>query len=234
MDEVFHGINRLTVELLRQTGWEVIIPENQRCCGALHAHQGMREEAKQLAKANIRAFEASGAEIYVNNAGGCGAMLREYDRLLHDETKWRERATRFVEKTRDISEVLARSGLPACRKEWEGGIVYQDSCHLRNVQKIAEEPRQLLRSIPGAVYVEMAGADRCCGSGGIYNLLHFEESMKILDDKMKEVLKTGAKTIVTVNPGCHLQMRLGVKRMEATDRIRVRHLVEVLSEVYLE
>jgi glycolate oxidase iron-sulfur subunit len=234
MDEVFHGINRLTVELLRQTGWEVIIPENQRCCGALHAHQGMREEAKQLAKANIRAFEASGAEIYVSNAGGCGAMLREYDRLFQDEPKWRERAARLAERIRDISEVLVRFGPPAFRREWEGVIVYQDSCHLRHVQKVVEEPRELLRSIPGAVYVEMEGADRCCGSGGIYNLLHFEESMKILDDKMKEAAKTGAATIVTANPGCHLQMRLGVERMGEAGRIRVLHLVEVLAEVCLE
>ncbi|PRX40609.1 glycolate oxidase iron-sulfur subunit [Planifilum fimeticola] len=234
MDEVFHGINRSTVALLQQAGWEVIIPGNQRCCGALHAHQGMREKAKQLAKDNIRAFEASGAEIYVNNAGGCGAMLQEYDLLFRDEPEWRERAARFVERTRDISEVLVRCGLPPFRREWEGVIVYQDSCHLRHVQKVVEEPRGLLRSIPGAVYVEMEGADRCCGSGGIYNLLHFEESMKILEDKMKEVEKAGATTIVTTNPGCHLQMRLGVERMGWTDRIRVRHLVEVLAEVCLE
>jgi glycolate oxidase iron-sulfur subunit len=234
MDEVFHGINRSTVALLQQAGWEVIIPGNQRCCGALHAHQGMREKAKQLAKDNIRAFEASGAEIYVNNAGGCGAMLREYDLLFRDEPEWRERAARFVERTRDISEVFVRWGLPPFRREWEGVIVYQDSCHLRNVQKVVQEPRELLRSIPGAVYVEMEGADRCCGSGGIYNLLHFEESMKILDDKMKDVERAGATTIVTTNPGCHLQMRLGVERMGWTDRIRVRHLVEVLAEVCLE
>ncbi|MFS8513633.1 MAG: (Fe-S)-binding protein [Planifilum fulgidum] len=234
MDEVFHGINRSTVALLQQAGWEVIIPGNQRCCGALHAHQGMREKAKQLAKDNIRAFEASGAEIYVNNAGGCGAMLREYDRLFQDEPKWRERAARLAERIRDISEVLVRFGPPAFRREWEGVIVYQDSCHLRNVQKVVQEPRELLRSIPGAVYVEMEGADRCCGSGGIYNLLHFEESMKILDDKMKEAAKTGAATIVTANPGCHLQMRLGVERMGEAGRIRVLHLVEVLAEVCLE
>jgi glycolate oxidase iron-sulfur subunit len=234
MDEVFHGINRSTVALLRQAGWEVIIPEEQHCCGALHAHQGMRERAKQLAKANIRAFEASGAEVYVNNAGGCGAMLREYHHLFHDEPEWRERAARFAEKTKDISEVLVQCGPPAYLKKWEGVIVYQDSCHLRNVQKVVKEPRELLRSIPGAVYVEMEGGDSCCGSGGIYNLLHFEESMKILDAKMKEVARTGATTIITTNPGCHLQMRLGVERMGKSDRIRVRHLVEVLAEVCLE
>lgn len=234
MDEVFHGINRSTVDLLRHAGFEVIIPKNQCCCGALHAHQGMRELAKQLAKANIQAFEASGAEVYVNNAGGCGAMLREYDRLFQDEPKWRKRAARFVERIRDISEVLVQCGLPAYRKKWEGIIVYQDSCHLRNVQKVVEEPRKLLRSIPGAVYVEMEGSDSCCGSGGIYNLLQFEKSMKILNDKIKVVLKTGATTIVTTNPGCYLQMRLGVERRGESGHIRVRHLVEVLAEVCLE
>lgn len=234
MDEIFHGVNRSTVDLLRHVGLEVTIPKAQRCCGALHAHQGMRAQAKRLAKANICAFEASGAEVYVNNAGGCGAMLREYDRLFQDEPEWRERAARFVEKIRDISEVLVHYGPPTYRKAWEGVIVYQDSCHLRNVQKVVEEPRQLLRSIPGAVYVEMEDSDRCCGSGGIYNLLHFEESIKILDDKMKVVAKTGASTLVTTNPGCHLQMRLGAERRKGSTPLRVRHLVEVLAEVCLE
>ncbi|MBO8171590.1 MAG: (Fe-S)-binding protein [Bacillaceae bacterium] len=229
MDAVMYRINRLTIELLRAVGCEVVIPETQTCCGALHAHQGMKEAAEQLARANIGAFERSESDFYINNAGGCGAMLIEYDQLLGKDPAWRERARDFVSKSRDISQVLDQFGPLPFKKEWNGTITYQDSCHLRHVQKVTEEPRRLLQSVPGATFVEMADSDRCCGSGGIYNLLHYDESMKILDDKMEKAADTCAETIVTTNPGCLLQMKLGVAR-KGMSQTRVLHLVEVLAE----
>ncbi|SFJ58971.1 (Fe-S)-binding protein [Thermoflavimicrobium dichotomicum] len=230
-DALLYRTNRLTIHLLTLVGCEVVIPAQQNCCGALFSHQGMTEEAKKLARANIEAFEKSGADYYVNNAGGCGAMLREYDQLFKDEPEWQERAKRFVQAVRDISELLVQFGPLPFQKEWKGIITYQDSCHLRNVQKVINEPRQLLQSVPGATYVELKSADQCCGSGGIYNLLHFQESMKILDVKMKDIEETQATTIVTTNPGCYLQMRLGVERMGAGDSIQTLHLVELLAKV---
>jgi glycolate oxidase iron-sulfur subunit len=143
---------------------------------------------------------------------------------------WRERAQSFVGKTRDITEVLVQFGPLPFVKEWDGIITYQDSCHLRNVQGVIDEPRQLLQSVPGATYVELEGSDRCCASGGIYNLLHFEESMAILDAKMTNVRKTSAATVVTTNPGCLLQMKLGVEREGIGSEVRVLHIVEVLAE----
>ncbi|NSL53310.1 (Fe-S)-binding protein [Calidifontibacillus erzurumensis] len=229
-DAMLHKINRLTVELLTVVGCEVVIPKMQNCCGALHAHQGFTEDAKQLAKKNIIAFEQSNADYYINNAGGCGAMLREYDHLFANDPEWYERAVHFVSRTRDIHEILVQYGPLPFKKEWNGIITYQDSCHLRNVQGVYEEPRQLIQSIPGVHYVELPTADRCCASGGIYNLLHFNESMKILDSKMKDVLRTRAKTVVTANPGCLLQMRLGIEREGKSNEIQGLHLVEVLAE----
>lgn len=230
MDSLMSRMNRLMIELLTSVGCEVVIPEQQNCCGALHAHQGATKKAKELAKANIQAFMQSGAEYYVNNAGGCGAALGEYDHLLADDEEWVNVAKEFVQKSKDISQILVQYGPLPFIKEWNGIVVYQDSCHLRNVQKVHKEPRLLLKSIPGITYTEMEGADRCCASGGIYNVLNFNESMTILDEKMNHVKKSKATTVITSNPGCYLQMSLGIEREGQTSQIKSMHLVELLAE----
>lgn len=230
-DAMLYRTNRLTVELLTLVGYEVVIPKTQNCCGALHAHQGLRENAKELAKQNIIAFEESEANFYINNAGGCGAQLREYDNLLKDDKEWAVRAKEFSEKAKDISEVLVSAGPLPFQKEWKGIITYQDSCHLRNVQGVYKEPRELLKSIPGATYVELPSSDSCCASGGIYNILQFDESMKILDKKMEQVASTKATTIITTNPGCLLQMRAGIERKGLSESVQGIHLVDLLAEV---
>ncbi|EKN64258.1 hypothetical protein BABA_23455 [Neobacillus bataviensis LMG 21833] len=230
MDAVMSRTNRLTIELLQYVGCEVVIPKQQNCCGALHAHQGMMNEARELARANIESFEATGAVYFINNAGGCGAMLREYNELYKDDAEMLKRASTFVMRSRDISEVLVELGPLPFKKEVNKMVTYQDSCHLRNVQGVRSEPRELLRSIPGINFVEMQGGGDCCGSGGIYNLLHFDESMEILDHKMKNVTETKAKVIVTSNPGCLLQMKMGVERSHLAKDTDVLHLVEILAE----
>ncbi|WP_088011361.1 (Fe-S)-binding protein [Gottfriedia acidiceleris] len=229
-DAILNRTNRLTIELLTLVGCEVIIPAAQNCCGALHAHQGMTDHAKEMAKKNIVAFEEANATYFINNAGGCGAQLNEYDHLLRNEEEWAERAKNFALASKDISEVLVEYGPLPFKKEWKGAITYQDSCHLRNVQEVQQEPRKLLRSIPGADFIELSCSDSCCASGGIYNLLHFEESMKILDRKMENVEKTKAATVVTTNPGCLLQMRVGIERKGCSSHVQGVHLVDVLAE----
>ncbi|RFU68131.1 (Fe-S)-binding protein [Peribacillus saganii] len=231
MDAVMGRINRLTIELLTSVGCEVVIPKRQNCCGALHAHQGDTEKAKELAIANISAFLESGADYYINNAGGCGAALAEYDHLLRNETDWADSAKEFVQRSKDVSQILVQFGPLPFKKEWNGIITYQDSCHLRNVQKVQNEPRILLNSIPGASFIEMEGADTCCASGGIYNLLHFDESMKILDEKMEKADQTNAAAIITANPGCQMQMSLGIQRKGCSGEMKSMHIVEILAEV---
>jgi glycolate oxidase iron-sulfur subunit len=230
MDAMMHRTNRLGIELLRLSGCEVVIPAAQTCCGALYAHQGDKETARRLAEANIEAFERTGADWYVNNAGGCGAMLQEYGRLFREEEAMGKRAAAFAAKSRDITWILHRFGPLPFKKKREFTITYQDSCHLRNVQQVHEEPRALIRSIPGAKFVDYPGADSCCASGGIYNLLHFEESMRILDDKMESIKRTNASVLVTTNPGCLLQMRQGIARSGLGGTMRAVHLVDVLAE----
>jgi len=134
-------------------------------------------------------------------------MMKEYDKLLENEPKWAKRAKKFVKKVKDINEILALvEELPALKPINEV-ITYQDSCHLLNVQGVKYQPRQLIQSIPSVQFVEMVGAETCCGSAGTYNLTHHEHSMKILDEKMVYVKATNATTVVVANPGCLLQMR---------------------------
>jgi glycolate oxidase iron-sulfur subunit len=235
MDALFERINRLSMELLAAGGCEVVAIPGETCCGALHAHSGERSISKELAKRNIAAFErlaASGTvDFVVNNAGGCGAMLFEYAHLFSDEPEWHERASRFAAASKDISEVLAQLELPFQRREEQAETVtYQRSCHMTNVQKVTAQPVQLIRSIPGIRLEEMGDKDKCCGSAGIYNVVHYDESMAILDVKMKAVASTSARTIVTTNPGCLLQMQLGIQREGLGSKMRAVHLVELLAE----
>ncbi|WML50796.1 (Fe-S)-binding protein [Neobacillus sp. PS3-12] len=230
MDAMFRRINHLTAQLLSEVGCEVVILENQTCCGALHAHTGDSKKSKELAKQNIIALEKEDADFLVNNAGGCGAMLKEYDHLLADEPEWKERAKKFVEKSKDISQVLVLcGGIPGMVHTPER-ITYQRSCHMTNVEKVTKEPVQLLNSIQNVELIEMNEAGMCCGSAGVYNIVHYDDSMEILDRKMKNVKDTKATTIITTNPGCLLQMKLGVEREGLSGKVRALHLVEYLAE----
>ncbi|MFG6116750.1 (Fe-S)-binding protein [Halobacillus sp. MO56] len=233
MDSMFMATNDATMKLLQYAGCEIVIPESQACCGALHGHSGEKQQAKELAKRNIAAFETSGADYIITNAGGCGAFLTDYDHLLKDDPEWASRAAAFAAKIKDISSVLTELEFDQLPLELPDQIItYQDSCHLKNVQKTFLEPRQLLQSIAGVQYKEMKDADRCCGSAGIYNIVESEMSMQILDYKMEQVQDTMAKTIVTANPGCLLQMKLGIEREGLTDKMRAVHFVDLLLEAY--
>ncbi|WP_141432492.1 (Fe-S)-binding protein [Bacillus sp. 03113] len=231
MDAMFQRINQLSIQLLAKAGCQVIVIPNQTCCGALHAHSGELDEAKQLAKRNIAAFEQVKADFIVNNAGGCGAMLNEYHHLLKDDKEWADRAKQFTSKSKDISQVLVLcGGIPNLLSPTEEKVTYQPSCHMTNVQKVTNEPLMLLKSVIGINLVEMKQANMCCGSAGIYNVVHYDESMEILDEKMKHTKETGATVIITTNPGCLLQMKLGIQREDLPKPTRALHLIEYLAE----
>ncbi|KYG35086.1 (Fe-S)-binding protein [Alkalihalobacillus trypoxylicola] len=233
MDTVFMKTNEATKKLLQYAGCDIVIPKTQACCGALHGHSGEKAKAKELAKRNIIAFEQAEIDYIITNAGGCGAFLVDYDHLLKSEPEWHERAKAFTAKIKDITSILVELNFQQeSLKLKDEVLTYQDSCHLRNGQKTFIQPRQLLQSIEGSDYVEMKNADRCCGSAGIYNIVESEMSMQILDYKMKETKKTKAKTIVTSNPGCLLQMRLGIEKEGLQGQMRAVHIVDLLLEAY--
>lgn len=231
MDTMFMKTNDSTMRLLQIAGCEIVIPENQACCGALHGHGGEKNGAKELAKRNIKAFLDLEVDYIITNAGGCGAYLTDYGHLLKDEPEWAEKAKQFSSKLKDISRILVE--LEFHKKDLRlpaQVITYQDSCHLRNVMKTAQEPRMLLKAINNTEYHEMVKADSCCGSAGIYNIVESEMSMKILDSKMNTAKATHASTIVTANPGCLLQMKLGIEREGLSDKMRAVHIVDLLLE----
>lgn len=233
MDTVFMPTNDATTQLLQYAGCDIVVPETQGCCGALHGHGGEREQAKTMAKKNIEAFEEAGVDYIITNAGGCGAFLVDYGHLLEDEPEWAERARAFSMKVKDITQVLVELEFHKRPLKLDEQIItYQDSCHLKNGQRTFMEPRKLLESIDGATFIEMKDAGRCCGSAGIYNIVESEMSMQILDYKMEQAIKTNAKTIVTTNPGCLLQMKLGIEREGLSDEMRAVHIVDLLLEAY--
>src|SRR5690625_444648 len=233
MDTMFRQTNDATIKLLQYAGCEIVVPENQNCCGALHGHSGKQEKARELARANITAFEEAGVDYIVTNAGGCGGFLVDYSYLLKDDSKWAKRAQVFDRKIVDITKLLHRLDFHKFPLKGNGEtITFQDSCHLRNAQKTFIEPRELLQSIDNINYVEMRHADQCCGSAGIYNLGEPEMSMQLLDGKMQQVERTKAEIIVTANPGCYLQMKLGVERAGLTDQIQVWQMSDFLLDLY--
>jgi len=230
MDVLFLSTNVNTIRLLRAAGFEVVIPEGQKCCGALHAHAGRTAFARGLAADNAAVFRAAGVDWVVSNAGGCGAYLKEYDHALHgtpsaDDGAW------LASRAKDVSELLAEPGRPLRLADGVPLVAtYQDSCHLRNVMRVQRQPRELLKSIPGLTLREMREADLCCGSAGIYNVLQPEMSTALLDRKMAHVKETGADIVVTANPGCLLQMRWGIRRAGLEARVKAVHLVDLLAE----
>jgi Fe-S oxidoreductase len=227
----FAETNRATVRMLSRAGCEVRLPENQVCCGALHVHAGERQQAKELARQNIQAFERSGSEWVVVNAAGCGAALKEYGELLAHDPAWAERAAAFSARVRDFSEALAALPLdpPACPLP-PTRAVYQDACHLLHAQRIRQQPRDLLKAIPGLTLVEMKDGDRCCGSAGIYNLTQPEMAERLGEQKAANVAETGADVVVSGNPGCLIQLRAELAQRGA--RTRAVHLADLLDAAY--
>jgi glycolate oxidase iron-sulfur subunit len=235
MDTMFQETNWNTIDLLERLGCEVIIPKGQQCCGALQGHSGELDRARRNAIANLEAFDFDGIDYIVNNAGGCGAFLSDYDRLFENDPVVLTMAQQFVEKQIDISSLLVKLGIidelmkqPAT--EAAEIVTYQDSCHLRNVNGVKEAPREMLKAAKGSLFVEMPGAHLCCGSAGVYNLLQPEMASRILGSKMEEVKRVQATRIITTNPGCLLQMKVGIEREGLSGTARAMHVVDFIHE----
>jgi glycolate oxidase iron-sulfur subunit len=227
----FARLNEATVRVLQKNGCEVVVPEGQNCCGALHVHSGLRDEARKLARQNIDAIIAGGEfDAIITNAAGCGSTLKEYGELLEHDPGYAEKARQFTSLMKDVNEFLASIELNPRMGEVPITVTYQDSCHLAHGQRVRTQPRKLLRAVPGLEFREMPMADLCCGSAGIYNVLQNEMAMTVLKSKMDYVNMTGADVVVTANPGCMLQLKAGAKLHGKGQR--VAHVVEILDEAY--
>jgi glycolate oxidase iron-sulfur subunit len=230
MRAAFADTNAATARVLARNGIEVVVPEVQTCCGALHAHAGAREDSRSLARRNIAALEALDVDAFIVNAAGCGAHLKEYGWLLKDDPAWSQRARAFAARVRDAGEALVEFGLVARPGPLRVRAAYDDPCHLLHGQKIKDQPRELLAAIPGLELVPLVEADMCCGSAGTYNVTQPALSRALLDRKMANVLASGAQILVTANPGCQMQLEAGVHATGA--RVTVMHLMDVLDRAY--
>ena len=223
----FPGVNAATARVLQAEGCDVVVPPRQGCCGALSVHNGREAEALTYARALIEAFESSGVERVVVNAAGCGSTMKEYADLLADDPAYAERARAFQEKVRDITEVLVELGPVAPRHPLEVSVAYQDACHLAHAQGVRSQPRELLGAIPGLELREIAEPELCCGSAGIYNILNPEPARELGDRKAGNIVATGARLLVTANPGCLMQVTAAIER--SGHPMGMAHTIEVLD-----
>ncbi|MSR22342.1 MAG: 4Fe-4S dicluster domain-containing protein [Gemmatimonadetes bacterium] len=253
-DQLFRRVNRATERVLRANGWEVVSVSGQGCCGALHAHGGALTDAREMARRNVRAFQATGVDWIVANAAGCGATMREYGHLLEEgaEPSAREHAPSedasgpngradderdraagrwFSGRVRDITEILAGEG----RSPRRGAplpirVAYDPPCHLLHGQRVRTPPLELLGSIPKVTVVPVPNGDECCGGAGIYGITHPDLGGRVGGDKVSAVLGTHADVLVTGNPGCAMQIGAGL-RMKGSG-MQIAHPVEILDESY--
>lgn len=200
VQRVFFGdVNAATVRVLAAEGWEVHAPRQPRCCGALMLHTGVEDEARELARATIAAYE--GFDHVIVNAAGCGSAMKEYHHLLEDEY-----AAAFTAKVRDVHEFLAEHEARAVRRPLPLRVAYHDACHLAHAQRVRAQPRALLSAIPELELVEPREWELCCGSAGIYNLTHRDAAAELGRRKAENLRATGADAIAAANPGCALQI----------------------------
>ena len=228
---LFERVNRATERVLGANGFNVEAPQDQVCCGALHAHAGDLEGARELAKRNIAAFDL-GSPI-VTNAGGCGAMLATYDHLFSNDAEMAEAAADFSSRVRDVSQQLQTcEARTVPMSAGDKSVTYDTSCHLLYGQKAGEASQQMLRCAVGPSFVSLEGTERCCGAAGIYNLLQPELSGRVLQEKLDHVRETGAKILATGNPGC--QMQIGAGAQLAGMKLQVCHPIEIVDEAYAQ
>ena len=226
---VLPQVSEATLEVLVRAGAGVRVADNG-CCGLPAYGYGDLEAARKMAVKNLEALEKLDADIVVTDCGSCSAFLKEYPELFGDDAVLRERAGRLAKKVQGFSEFM-QNRLPGAApgNPRSGKVTYHDPCHMSRYQGITREPRALLKKIPGLTYIELPEADRCCGAAGSYNVMHYEQSMKVLDRKMEMVKKTGADILATECPGCIIQLGYGARR--AGLKTRVVHLSELVREI---
>ncbi|MBA4071051.1 MAG: hypothetical protein C0497_04325 [Gemmatimonas sp.] len=229
MEGLFTGVNRATERVLAANGYSLCSAPDQQCCGALHVHAGDAAMARNLARANIAAFEASGATLVAVNSAGCGAMMKEYGQLLADDAAWRARAAAFSARVREATELLAAAG-PRPGAPLSQRITYDAPCHLEHAQQLSAPPLQVLAAIPGLEHTPLDDREQCCGSAGIFNLIEPDVSERVLAAKMRCIAATGAPVVATGNPGCLMQIGAGLVR-EGRGAV-ARHPIELLDESY--
>ena len=227
-DALFRQTNWATARVLQENGCDVVIPQNQVCCGAIHFHAGSSDPAREMADKNTAAFDPSGVDAIIVNVAGCGSMLKDYGHHWHDG----QQAARqqFAAKIRDVSEFLDQLGLIAPRGELRVTATYHDACHLVHAQKVREQPRNILKKISGLKLVDLPESELCCGAAGTYNLTEPEMAGRLAKRKLDNIRSTGARLVITANAGCLLQIAREARLRGEV--LKIMHPMDVLDLAY--
>jgi glycolate oxidase iron-sulfur subunit len=233
MNTMFADINIDTIDVLKRIGCKIITPKDQVCCGSLLAHNGDMDFALKLARKNIDAFTKHNYDFLISNSAGCGAFMKDYAHLLEEDPLYAEKAKVFSSKVKDVTEFLFVE-LPSLKSMLKTNtelepITYHDACHLAHAQKVASQPREVIKAIPGIKYTELEEASWCCGSAGIYNIVRYDDAITQLQRKMKNIRNTGAKIVLTGNPGCMGQIKYGAEKFDVD--VEVLHPVSLIKKL---
>ncbi|GBD11114.1 Lactate utilization protein A [bacterium HR23] len=221
---------RACVRVLTHNGFEVVVPREQVCCGALHIHAGRLDGGRALARQNINAFLGCQPDAIIVASAGCGSAMKEYAHLLKDDPAYADKAHAFSQMVRDIHEFLVALPFTPPQAPLNITVTYQDPCHLAHAQRITQAPRRILQSIPGVRLVEMHNPSRCCGAAGSYQILQREMAERLGQAKLEDALSTGAQVLATANPGCALQLEAGARKRGLP--LRVAYVIDLLDEAY--
>ncbi len=226
MRELFGDVNRATVTVLAREGFEVWVPREQGCCGALQAHAGDLATARDLARSNLAAWKGRGADFVVSNSAGCGAAVRDVEHWVAEgELDAHELEGR--PPVRDVCELLDEVGLRSELTAVEGRVCYDDPCHLVHGQGVSDAPRRLLEAIPGLELVAHDDPTACCGAAGTYGMTHRDASQQVLAPKLDALEAVAPDLVATGNPGCMMQIEAGLRGRG--NEARVVHPIELLE-----
>ena len=230
-DFIYPEMGLKMIDFLTKRGIEVVVPKDQNCCGAAIYFSGDFETGRELAAMNIEAFKD--LDYIITTCGTCSSTLKDYKVYLPDNEEQQKAYEEFSKKVKDSTEFVidvmkVKPEELKLRKEFEGKTAtWHDPCHLVRYQNIKEQPRQILKNLPGLKYVEMPNADLCCGMGGSFSVYHYDITKKIGDKKCAGIKATGADIVVTACPGCMINLIDNIARNKMPQK--VYHLLELVE-----
>jgi L-lactate dehydrogenase complex protein LldE len=227
VDGLYPEVGEAMLTLFHRLGIQVNCPMDQTCCGQPAFNAGHQKAARIAARRFIEIFEDT--EWIVCPSGSCVNMVKNhYPDLFRDDIEWAQRAKQVGERTFELSQFLVDIlGVVDLGAVYDGNITYHDSCHLLRGLGIAEQPRQLIRQIKGAELVEMNDSDRCCGFGGTFSVKYPHISTAMVDDKIRNIIASGADTVTGCDISCLMNIQGRLSRMDSS--IKVLHIAQLLA-----
>jgi L-lactate dehydrogenase complex protein LldE len=227
VDQLYPQVGLATVNVLRRLGVQVDFPERQTCCGQLSINTGYQQETRELARRFLETFQDS--EYIVVPSSSCTGMIKKrYPQLFKDDPRWREAAetigSRLYEFSEFLTDVLGVSNVGA---KYDGTVTYHPSCHGLRELGLDSQPQALIQNVEGLRYVDLPEMTTCCGFGGTFSVKYADISEAILEDKVNNVIASGADTLVGVDMSCLMNIGGAISRRE--DKVRVMHLAELLD-----